>query len=199
MNIHISQGNSKMNAIPSFSLPSGKTCSKEACKTCYMNGCYARKIERLRPNVSKSYAENYEIARKHPEYLEGYLDMYFSSPNAPKLFRMHVSGDFFSIAYFEMWLRVVKSHPHTKFLAFTKRHYIIRPYLDKLPQNLSLVYSAWPNVRVPNYIINSIPVAWMQDGCEDRIPDDATVCLGNCEACAKCWAMDGKNVVFTKH
>lgn len=197
--IHISNGNSKTGAIPSFSLPSGITCSSQACKTCYVQGCYARKIERLRPSVHKAYEDNLLYAKRHPAVLEKYLDYYFSMLNAPRLFRIHVAGDFFSRSYFEMWLRIAREHPGTRFLAFTKREAIIRPYLDDLPENLSLVWSAWPGIPVPKTIITKLPVAWMQDGTEGRIPMDAVECPGHCEQCAKCWAMDGCNVVFHKH
>ena len=55
MNIKISNGNSKMGKIPSVSLPSVVTCRKDcSCK----EKCYARKIERIRPNVRDSYAAN---------------------------------------------------------------------------------------------------------------------------------------------
>lgn len=197
--IHISRGNIKTGAIPSFSLPSGVTCSAQACKTCYMQGCYAKKIERLRPVVRKTYEENLIYAKRYPELLESYLNLYFSMANAPRFFRIHVAGDFFSRSYFEMWLRVISTHPDTKFLAFTKREAIIKPYLDKLPKNLSLVWSAWPGVPVPKMISKKLPVAWMQDGTEDRIPASAVKCPGRCEECAKCWAMDGCHVVFDKH
>ena len=197
--IHISKGNTKTGAIPSFSLPSGVTCSKSACETCFKQGCYARKIERLRPSVHATYMDNLFYAKNHIDLLEGHLNAYFSMLNAPRLFRIHVAGDFFSHAYFKMWLRVIKAHPQTKFMAFTKRDAIIQPYLDVLPENFALVWSAWPGVAIPKSIVGKIPVAWMQDGTENRIPETAVSCPGHCENCAKCWAADGKDVVLNKH
>lgn len=196
--IHISKGNTKTGAIPSFSLPAGATCSAKACKTCYADGCYARKLERLRPTVHKTYEENYLIAKNYPNLLESYLNLYFSMPNSPRMFRIHVAGDFFSREYFELWLRVIRSHPNTTFLAFTKREGVIAPYLSSLPKNLELIWSAWPGVPIPKTVYG-LSIAWMQDGTEDRIPDNAVQCPGNCETCAKCWAMDGHDVVFRKH
>lgn len=83
--IHISLGNTKTGAIPSFSLPSGATCSAQACKTCYVQGCYARKIERLRPSVHKTYEDNLLYAKKYPLALEKYLDAYFSMETIPRI------------------------------------------------------------------------------------------------------------------
>lgn len=198
--IHISNGNTKTGAIPSFSLPSGLTCSHKACETCYKQGCYARKIERLRSSVHNSYVENLTFAQQYPEMLESYLDMYFSLPNAPRFFRLHVAGDFFNQEYFEMWLRIIEKHPDTKFLAFTKQADVVEPYVKILPKNFSLVWSAWTGMELPEFVKRGdLPVAWMQDGDETRIPNDAISCPGHCEQCAKCWAMNGRDVVFKKH
>lgn len=197
--LNISKGNSKTGAIPSFSLPSGRTCSAQACRTCYQQGCYARKLERLRPNVRQSYEHNLSVMTLHPDDAEACLNAYFDLPNATRLFRIHVSGDFFSAGYFEMWLRVIRSHPGTQFLAFTKQVSVITPYLDQLPANLSLVWSAWPGTPVPRHIRKALPVAWMQDDTERRVPASAMTCPGNCETCGRCWTLNGSDVVFRKH
>lgn len=198
--IHISKGNIKTGAIPSFSLPSGVTCSKEACSTCYLQGCYAKKCERLRPSVRKAWGDNFEIAKSDLSFLETYLDKFFSKPNAPRLFRIHVGGDFFSVDYFLMWVRIAVAHPEIRFLAFTKQTEIIKPFVSAQgPKNFALVFSAWPGVPVDEKIREHLPVAWVDDGNETRIPEDAVHCPGNCETCASCWALDGKDVVFKKH
>ena len=197
--IKISDGNSKMGVVPSFSLPAGVTCSPEACRTCYKDGCYARKIEQLRPTVHNCYMRNLQLCKENLQFVEQYFMCYFGGLNAPRVFRLHVSGDFFSAEYFEMWLRVIAANPGTRFLAFTKQIEIIRPYLHKLPKNFSLVWSAWTGVPIPPDVIGVLPVAWMDDGKEDRIPCDAIACAGNCESCGKCWALNGRDVVFHKH
>ena len=199
--VHISAGNTKMGAIPSFSLPSGASCSPSACKTCYCEGCYARKLERLRPSVRNAYAENFSLAQRNLPSLESYLAWYFDAPNAPRMFRIHVSGDFFSREYLDMWLRVIRSHPGTRFLAFTKRYDLFAAIeREVLPENFRLVLSAWPGVEMPSALLGYYPVAYMQDGRETRVPADAMPCSGNCSACAKCWDLSGgQSVVFHKH
>lgn len=199
MKLHISPGNIKTGAIPSFSLPSGKTCSREACATCHVQGCYAAKLERLRPNVRNAYADNLRLVQEDLDGARCELNAFFYRPVAPRFFRIHVSGDFFSAAYLEMWLDVVRSHPNTKFLAFTKQFEIVSPYLDNLPENFSLVASGWPGVPIPQQILDTLPVAWMQDGTENRIPPDAVECSGGCDACGFCWATRRQHVFFHKH
>lgn len=98
--IKISDGNSKMGVVPSFSLPAGVTCSPEACRTCYKDGCYARKIERIRPNVHAAYMRNLQLCKENLQFVEQYFMCYFGGLNAPRVFRLHVSGDFFSTEYF---------------------------------------------------------------------------------------------------
>lgn len=196
--VHISAGNSKMGSVPSFSLPSGLTCSAEACKTCFCEGCYARKLERFRPSVHRAYAENFALAREDLPALEAYLNWFFASPSAPRLFRVHVSGDFFSADYLSMWLRVAASHPDTRFLAFTKQYALLQSV--SVPANFRIVLSAWPGVELPAGLADRFPVAWMQDGRETRVPADAFPCSGNCAACGECWKLAPlQNVVFRKH
>lgn len=197
--MHISPGNRKLGAIPSFSLPAGLTCSQSACSTCYQDCYFRRHVERPYKKARENYQENYEMALHDPELLERTLNWYFDAPNAPRLFRVHVGGDFFSAAYFEMWLRVIRDHPNTRFLAFTKQFGIIAPYVNDLPGNLALVLSAWPGMALPDTLAAKLPIAWMQDGTEERIPEDAIPCSGHCASCGQCWALEGKHVVFHKH
>ena len=198
--IKISNNNSKMGGIPSFSLPSGITCSKEACATCYTHGCYAHKIEKLRPNVLRSYQENYNECLHNLAAVEQFFMYYFKAACSPRLFRIHVSGDFYSADYFHMWLRIAAANPNTTFLAFTKQYEMIKNDLGQLPDNFKLVWSAWPNVEIPADVRKTLPIAWMQDGTESRIPDGAIQCVGDCQACnAKCWTLHGNDVVFRKH
>lgn len=202
--LNISIGNRKMGAIPSFSLPTGKTCSKEACATCYKDGCYALAMERRYKTVRVSWQKNLDLLKEDLIACHDYLNWYFDSPNAPRLFRIHVGGDFFNREYFEMWRVIAKSHPRTIFMAFTKKYSLIHGYVccGAIPQNLVLIASAWPGVELPSWVPECLPVAYMQDGTEDRIPDDAHLCTGDCigECNAHCWNMRaGDSVVFEKH
>ena len=192
--IHISDGNMKMGNLPSWSMPSGLTCSADACKTCYVEGCYARKLERMRPSVRKAYADNLLACREDLRGVEDALDQYFSSMTAPKYFRIHVSGDFYDREYFHMWVRIIATHPETRFMAFTKQFDVVAG--QPLPRNLALIRSAWPGLELPEL---GLPTAWMDDGRETRIPCNALSCPGNCATCGRCWALDGHDVVFAKH
>lgn len=114
---------------------------------------------------------------------------------APRFFRLHASGDFVNAEYLSMWLRIIRRNPETHFLAFTKQFDVIRPQLDTLPGNLSLIASAWPGMDMPQDVANALPVAWI-DG-DPRRPEDAHHCTGNCGECGRaCWMIDHKTDVY---
>lgn len=202
--LHISDGNRKMGAIPSFSLPPGRTCSPEAKERCFKEGCYARNMDRRFPNVKSAWEGNLEAVEADIDECQQALSWYFDSPNAPRLFRIHVGGDFYSLEYFLMWVRIAESHPHTVFMGFTKQFGVVmwRIMRHTVPDNLILIASAWPGLPLPEWAAAGMPIAYMQDGTETRVPDDAHFCDGDCTGSCKghCWKMKpGDSVVFEKH
>ena len=65
--------------------------------------------------------------------------------------------------------------------------------------NLGAIFSAWPRMKIDNP--HDHRIAWMQDGTEDRVPEDAVECPGNCETCGICFRLRKlhRDVVFHKH
>ena len=65
--------------------------------------------------------------------------------------------------------------------------------------NLVIVFPAWAGMRFLNP--HRHRVAWMQDGTETRVPEDAIGGPGNCETCGLCYELSrlGRNVVFYEH
>lgn len=124
-----------------FSLPAIATCpSAGECK----KGCYATQGRYRFSNVQRSYQVNLELASG-----ELFLPRMFSELSrferlAQKqgkrpAVRIHTSGDFFTAAYFEAWLRLSFEFPSIQFYAYTKRVDLTRAYLR--PFNFSLIYS----------------------------------------------------------
>ena len=195
---HISDGNRKVGNIPNWSLTPGRTCSAEACRTCFIDGCYACKSYRQYKNVRAAWDENSELAEKHLDALERYLNFYFSRMTAPRFFRIHVAGDFVSRAYAEMWARVAEKAPGTRFLAFTKQWENVRGV--SFPENFSLVLSGWPGTEIPADLKEKYRTATCVETPEE-IPDGGFHCPGSCENCGACWelAKRGIDVYFVKH
>jgi hypothetical protein len=119
----------------------------------------------------------------------------------PPLFRWHVAGDILSNDYLRGMCQIAAANPGTHFLAFTKAFDIVNRYADRatIPDNLVIVFSAWPEMSFLNP--HGHRVAWMQDGTETRVPEDAIECPGNCETCGMCYELErlGRDVVFHKH
>lgn len=193
--ICISAGNMKLGKMANFSLTPGQTCSKAACSTCYVEGCYARKAYRLYPQTKTAWDKNTEFAKENIPELKAQLSSYFAK-SQPRFFRIHVAGDFVSKEYAEMWRDVIAGAPGTRFLAFTKQYEIAKAI--EWPENVAMIFSAWPGLEFDRTGFN---VAWMDDGTETRVPADAIMCPGSCENCGMCFQLPElkRDVVFHKH
>ena len=194
MKAKISAENSKLGKLPNISLSPIKSCVN--CSHC-SKLCYALKAYRMYPPTKKAWDHNLDLAKNHPkEYFQS-IQEYVLKKN-PKFFRWHVSGDILDQRYLSGMIKIARDNPETTFLAFTKNF-----SLDyrRVPQNLSIVFSMWPKMRKPVHKKGVSGFAWMQDGTEKRVPENAVECPGDCEHCGMCFhiAKIGGNVVFHKH
>lgn len=199
VNISISKGNGKLGSIQSVSLPAGVTCRPCSCA----KKCYARRIERRRPSVAAAYKTNLRVLTEQP-------DVYWREVEAAimlsRFFRFHVSGDIPNATYLYRMVEVAKRNPHCEILCFTKQYEFINSLLacgEGLPQNLHIVFSAWPGVEMPNSY--NLPEAHIKfrDGTTTARPN-AKMCNGNCTECAitddGCWTLGpNEQVVFPEH
>jgi hypothetical protein len=196
--VSISNGNAKMGAIPSVSLPPVTTCAPGcACA----GKCYAAKLCRLRPSVRAAYERNLEALN---DDWPAYWAQVRAAAMCTRFFRFHVSGDIPNAAYFKEMVITARQNPGTEFLAFTKRYDIVNNYLDafgSLPANLHTIFSAWPGMDMTNP--HGLPVAHVVfRGEQPR--DDWKICGGNCTDCAcrgvGCWQLQrGEHIAFNEH
>ncbi len=197
--VKISSGNSKMGKICSVSLPSVVTCRVCGCQ----GKCYARKLERLRPNVANAYAHNLKVLQEDPTT---YWREVEASIMMSRFFRFHVSGDILDDTYFEHMVDIARTNPHCEILCFTKKYDIVNSHISiigKLPQNLHIIFSGWPGLEMQNPY--SLPEAHVlfRDGTTTA-REDAKPCPGNCAECAMtdegCWVLKpGEQVIFDEH
>lgn len=194
-----SEGNHKMGRVGSFSVMPGITCAH--CEECYKD-CYSRKMIAYRKTVRQAYEDNTKalmIDHRYDEFVKAAC--MFIDYNEYKLFRLNVSGDFFSFDYLNACCEIAKRNPDVKFLAFTKQYEIVGEALELglIPSNFNIVFSAWNELIPENK--DSVPVAYYDDGeHEDLIDPKATVCDGNCQKCKKCFYLGkGESVRFSKH
>lgn len=190
--LSISLGNSKFPHTPNFSNRPIYDCAN--CKYCAPT-CYALKAYKQYPIVKKAWDKNSKAIRG-----ENYGKLYneisdFLIRRNPSLFRIHVAGDFINQGNLELWAMIANDFPHTKFLAFTKCFDLD---FSDLPPNLQIIFSMYPNQPDD---APSGPRAWVQDGSEDRIPENAIECGGLCENCGMCWELSSikRDVFFHIH
>ena len=201
LHVSISQGNAKMGAIPSVSLPPIKTCSPTACKLCGKK-CYVRRIIARRKNVRDAYERNLYLLEKEP-------DKFWREVNGAVLmsthFRFGVSGDIPNTDYLEHIVEVARNNKHCEILCFTKQFDIVNNYLEshRLPKNLHLIFSAWKGLEMNNPF--NLPEAhvFYRDGTTTA-KDGARYCSNNCYECAvdnsNCWSLKkGQQIIFNEH
>lgn len=200
MNVKISNGNAKMGAIPSVSLPAGVTCRSD-CEC--SKKCYAKRLERMRPSVRQAYKHNYDLLNNDPNT---YWREVEASIMMSRFFRFHVSGDIPDATYFEHMVDIARTNTHCEILCFTKKYDIVNSHINiigKLPKNLHIIFSGWHDIEMVNpYNLPEAHVRYRDGSTTAR--EDAKLCGGNCTECAitdgGCWtAKHGEQVVFNEH
>ena len=198
LKVSISNGNSKMGAIPSVSLPPCTTCNPNA--PCFKK-CYAVKLARRYKTVKTAYERNLDILKTDSS---AYWLQVKSAAMTTRFFRFHVSGDIPNIDYFRNMVQLANELPHTNFLAFTKQYDIVNLFLvngGAIPSNLKIIFSNWGDWKCYNPF--SLPT------CEVILKgaaplDNWKICGGNCTECAcrgiGCWEVKpGETIAIYEH
>lgn len=132
--------------IPAFLSRNGiKTCPKAGqCAT----GCYARSGAYRFKNVVNAYEKRLELTQN-----ENFVDLVLAdlnlkviqakSKNKTCLIRIHDSGDFYSIEYWNKWRSIMIQRPDVSFYAYTKMIKMFNNYkgIALIPHNFRLIYS----------------------------------------------------------
>jgi hypothetical protein len=147
-------GNAKLQAGQViFDLPAGHSCpfaSKCLAFAAPIDGkitdgpkaefrCYAASQEAAFSNVRRKRWHNFEALRGLSEAQMTRL-IVASLPEA-SLYRVHSSGDFFSLRYFRAWLSVARQFPERTFYAYTKAIKFWIACKDEIPPNFKLTAS----------------------------------------------------------
>lgn len=215
--LKLSYGNSKLHklaeylgiakkSVVSFDLPAGYTCPMASLCKSYANR-ETGKITDGKDMIFRCYAASGEAAFKNARLLrwhnfdllkvldfDGMVSLIENSlTNKIEVVRIHSSGDFFSLDYFNAWVRVAKNHPEIKFFGYTK----VLPYVSAVkPDNFKLVYSY--GGKLDNDLKNE-PVAYVVNTVTDAIAKGLKVaCLDN-PSDDYDYVMGGRTFALTLH
>lgn len=121
--------NGKTPAIANtFGLPAGKSYSCPSATSICEKVCYAGKLERLYKGVKDVLLHNWQLLKDADlDTMVSLLDDMIvdfvkdcDKKQAPKLFRIHWDGDFFSEQYAIAWRTVILRHPDIQFWVYTR-------------------------------------------------------------------------------
>ena len=136
--VTVSDENSKLEAIPSVSMPAVITCNKKA--GCTKGDCYALNGFFKMPSVKMAYAKNLNTFKtSSPLFFQSIYA--WLTIRKPDFFRWHVSGDIVNARYAKGIVNIAKKHPEVKFLVFTKKYNLLK-YFDNCPDNLAIVMAS---------------------------------------------------------
>jgi ferredoxin len=143
----VSPNGKTANIANTFGLPAGKEYSCPNQTPACASVCYAGKLEKVYKGVRENLLHNWNLLKDatltaqvtllDEMILEFKADC--EKRNAPKLFRIHWDGDFFSSQYAKAWKEVIENNNDVQFWVYT-RVKTAAVILKDIP-NLSLYYS----------------------------------------------------------
>jgi len=202
------KGNKKIGDVWHYSMLAGtieynvtlangeQTTEFGTCNQTCENG-YCGKGRYVMQSVINSLANKTKLAREFPEFLYNAISAQIKADKIQQL-RIHVTGDFFSRSYLEMWKRIVKENPAVTFWTYTKET-AAECAFDEFP-NANIVKSNIPNIGYnfghADYVIAIYRM--LKDLGKSvyicRCGTDSEQHCDRCTACAKC-----DYVLFLEH
>ena len=211
---NVSTGNSKMPgstlALDAFACKVGDRLAKISGSVC--SGCYARRIQRMRPSVQQGWARNQELA---VNLINSAPDKWISAmvfqigkaaiKTGESFHRWFDSGDLDSVEMLQAIAKVARQTPEIKHWLPTRETAIVKAYRDAggtIPRNL--------RIRLSSTMIGDKPIASAKrlgvststvhrkgqpfEGHQCPAPDQGNAC-GDCR---HCWTSP-VNVSYRKH
>ena len=201
LTFHYSKGNTKLPFM-NFGTTSVLTCPAACSANCdCLVYCYAENIENTRDHVFRNNYENLVLFNKNPGKFEKDFDIAVklyalecTLENKPCIVRLNESGDFFSIEYAKMIIRVIRNNPTVFFYGYTKQWYFDSfDFITDLPfhaiKNCNIMFSAINGIAFPDkYSMYRKTYALHLKEAYSLIENNKNVvhCCGNCEKCDAC-------------
>jgi hypothetical protein len=170
----LTPGNKKLGGslVWGFGLPSGQPDVCVGLSAQCHEHCYARHVERLRPDVLARYEKNLRLSRLRdfPQRIR-----YFILAHEIKVARIHTGGDFYDARYARKWLRIINQLSDVRFFFYTRswRDDAIRPVLEAMAQlpNCRAWYSCDRGTGIPASVPPCVRLAWLMTDDGDTPPE----------------------------
>lgn len=209
----VSTGNSKMPgstfAITTVACKTGSKLAEIKGSVCHR--CYAAKLEKFRPNLKKSYTNNYEkavsaIANDPVAWAEAMaFQINLAAMSSGEFFhRWFDFGDLQSVEMLHAINLVCELTPEVKHWLPTREAKIVDEYMA--------TYNKWlaPNltVRVSSVMVDDKPIVrWANTSTvhsKTKVPQGSHICpardQGNaCGECRACWDREVPNISYPIH
>lgn len=219
--IKLSHGNSKLKSKTEvidgkkvtleqfliFSLPAEKTCpqSTEMCR----KSCYAKKAERMYLNTRIARERNYKdsLSVNFVALMIGTIEFEMNRAefkNTKFFFRLHESGDFYSVNYMMKWIEIANhfiGNDRIVFGAYTKSLNIYNKVKTDIPNNLIIRASIWNDTTDKDMEIivkNNLPYfkTINKSAIKDIVKSEKLYkCIGDCSKCKTCYTQFKKVAV----
>lgn len=105
-----------------------------------LEGCYAQQGGYLFTAAMIAHARNLQFYVNDKQAWKDTIIADIKAKRNLKAFRIHDSGDFFSIAYLNDWIEIMEALPEVQFYAYTKMIPLFENNKD-IPKNFTVIYS----------------------------------------------------------
>ena len=184
----VTKGRHKNKYLYSLSLEERKTCPTSCFhwKTCYGNNMpFAHRFTANKNLLVKLHKEIKLLSIKHKEGI---------------LIRLHVVGDFYSVAYVKFWKKMLSLYPNISIFGYTAR----KPFSEIGKEIVKLRNKLWNrfSVRFSNSVITKLTANsenLLSKKLSGLICPEQLNQVKNCASCGLCWNNNIDNIIFKTH
>lgn len=200
--------NTKLGNMWSWNIPDWVTCPGRTkwCKAF----CYTERGQMKMPNVKVSHHKNWEFSKTKDfvPFMIDELRTIASRQSEQPVFRIHASGDFYSIEYLKKWEEIIKHLPQWKFYVYTRTWQL--PEFKKELENLRKISNVAVLASTDPYT-GPAPAGWKEAGVGGTWRKEDFICpvvIGEvtgkskyetCKACGRCADPKCGGVVLPVH
>ena len=208
----------------SWSLPAGRSCpaakasvvefgANAICKDCYATKGFYRMTNVKSTQETRFQWTRQSLATGGSEFVDALVRMITDDvrDRGEPIFRVHDSGDVFSVAYADAWHRICSALPDVQFWIPTRSHNVpsLLPSLQRLnslpnvvvrPSALEVDAPApvVPGLAAGTTVIRSLPVLDAMPNTSVCPKTDKRDGRSNCDDCRNCWE-GSVDVAYIQH